>query len=232
MWHEAIQQAQRVAAAHDPRGLMFNVGPVITVEDGTVISKEAFQRRQERAMEGKMSKAHGSGQDSPKADGPSDRQHQDTRAFDADDEHHSNVNPERRAQIKAQPQLPHRSKSQIKKLAKYAPRPPPPKPMIPDHIPLPEGEEDYLALWDLGDRELERRVIREKKRKAAGRKALRLKQQSGKDERRMARDEKRKVYREIKQEWRDIKGTATPFPFVLLQTKCFWRRDITREIAT
>ena len=73
--------------------------------------------------------------------------------------------------------------------------------MIPKGIKIPEGEEDWLSLWDLPDDELERRVIREKRRKAAERKALRERQKAGKAERRAARDERRRVYRELKLEW-------------------------------
>lgn len=97
------------------------------------------------------------------------------------------------------------SKSQQKKLEALKPRPPPPKPVIPESYSIPEGEENFLSLWDLSDNELERRVLREKRRKAATRKALRQKQQSGKAERRMARDEKRRVYRDIKLSWKTIK---------------------------
>lgn len=98
------------------------------------------------------------------------------------------------------------SNKQQRRLALYEPRPVPPKPTIPDGILIPEGEENWLSLWDLPEDQVERRVTREKKRKAAERKALRLKQQSGKVERRAARDEKRRVYREIKLEWKAIKG--------------------------
>ena len=120
----------------------------------------------------------------------------------------SAVNPERVAQLGAS--LPGRkmSKTQQRKLAALEPRPPPPKPMIPVGIAIPDGEENWLSLWDLSDGELERRVLREKKRKAATRKALRLKQQSGKVERRAARDEKRRVYRDLKMTWKVIKGRS------------------------
>ena len=139
----------------------------------------------------------------------SDQQGASPNSADTEEEQNSMINPARRAQIDAQTQQPRISKTQMKKRAKFAPKPPPPKPVLPAHIPMIEGEENWLALWDLDDDELERRVMREKKRKAANRKALRLKQQSGKDERRMARDERRKVYRELKQEWRNIKGAVT-----------------------
>jgi hypothetical protein len=65
-------------------------------------------------------------------------------------------------------------------------------------------------MWDMEDQELARRVQHEKKRKAAGRKALRMAQKAGKTERRAARDEKRKVYRELKHTWKAIKGRIGP----------------------
>ena len=69
----------------------------------------------------------------------------------------------------AKPQQPpsRLGKSQQKKRAKHEPRPPPPKPTIPEGISVPESEESLIALWDLPDHELERRTNREKKRKAA-----------------------------------------------------------------
>ena len=98
------------------------------------------------------------------------------------------------------------SKTPQREISAYKIRIPSSKPMIPSGIPLPEGEENWLALWDLPDEQLEQRIMREKKRKAAERKALRKEQRSGKAERRAARDEKRKVYRELKMEWKVIKG--------------------------
>lgn len=118
-------------------------------------------------------------------------------------------NPERLALVEAagsQLSARHTSKKQLKKRVALEPRPPPPKPILPPHVTIPGGEENWLALWDLPDEQLERRITREKKRKAAERKALRVKQKSGKAERRIARDEKRRVYRDIKLEWKAIKG--------------------------
>ena len=48
IWNEGIKQAQRLAAIHDPTGAMFNVDPVTTQVDGSVISLETLRRRQER----------------------------------------------------------------------------------------------------------------------------------------------------------------------------------------
>ena len=207
---EAVRQAQRLAAIHDQTGAMFNVSPVMTTEDGTVITLDAFRRRHEKAAEKAAAELRDRVEDINKA--------QEVKDIASNTElgnapfantgvmlQHS-ANPERLAQVEGSSIRQHRSKNQTKKMAKLEPRLPPPKPIIPAGISLLEGEVDWLSLWDLEDGALERRVIREKKRKAAARKALRVKQQSGKIERRMARDEKRKVYRDLKQEWKAIKG--------------------------
>ena len=98
------------------------------------------------------------------------------------------------------------SKSQQQKRAALQPYLPPLKPKIPEGVSVPDGEENWLALWDLADDHIERRILRAKRKKAAERKALRVKQQSGKADRREARDEKRKVYKDIKLIWKSIKG--------------------------
>ena len=198
---EAIKQAERLAAEHDPSGALFNVGRVIKQEDGTIISEETLKRREEgrarRAAEAAAKEeAARNGQLEAKADDPK-----------AGGALVNNIDPQRYVQMELDKKKPPAgmSKTQQRKLEALKPRPPPPKPVIPEGYSVPEGEENFLSLWDLTDTELERRVLREKRRKAAERKALRVKQQSGKAERRMARDEKRRVYREIKQTWRTIK---------------------------
>ncbi|KAL9131872.1 MAG: hypothetical protein Q9217_000318 [Psora testacea] len=213
IWQEALYQAQRLAAIHDPSGAMFNVKPVITLEGGKVISQGTLRRRQEKEAE------RGDEEKSIEGDevsgGPAirkDMKHPpsaDNPTNGATIMVHNAIHPDRLARIEGQPQTSYRSKNQIKKMAKFEPRPPPPKPTIPEYISIPEGEENWLSLWDLDDEQLERRVIRDKKRRAAERKALRAKQQSGKAERRMARDEKRRVYRDVKLEWKAIKEEQT-----------------------
>ena len=171
-----MKQAQRLAAIYDPSGDSFNVGAVITQDDGTVISLEIIRRREERQAAKQAARDQG-----------------------------DVTNQVRVEESSAWKTL---SKSQQKKLTAYEPRPPPPKPTIPDGIPLPEGEENWLDLWDASDKQIERRILREKKRKAGERKALRQKQQMFKVERRAARDEKRRVYRDLKLTWKTIKGTS------------------------
>ena len=215
IWQEAVRQVQQLAAIHDPSGAIFNIGPVVKLEDGTVISEETLRRREQRAQEkaaaervkteidvDEVPALLSAGNDTvlPTA----------TPTTDSFPVSSSGIKPGRLPRIDdANPPKPVRalSKSQQKKRAALEIRPPPPKPTIPEDIPIPDGEENWLALWDLPDEQLERRVLREKKRKAAERKALRVKQKSGKAERREARDEKRRVYREIKLTWKAIKGT-------------------------
>lgn len=113
-----------------------------------------------------------------------------------------NLHPGCMSQIEDRPARPQKSPG-------LQPHPRPPKPRIPASISLPDGEQDWLALWDLPDEEIERRIMRLKKGKAAERKVLRVAQQSGKSERREARDEKRKIYRDIKLIWKVISGNIT-----------------------
>ena len=208
IWQEAVRQAQRLAAVHDQSGVTFNVGPVIMQEDGTVISKDILRRRQEKLQEKTaIEQASNHAANTAKV--------RDARSPALISTNppalHSGMNPDRLVHIEAvesQRPMSRLSKTQQKKRAALEPRPPPPKPTMPQGVSIPEGEENWLGLWDLSDDQLERRVLRAKKRKAAERKALRLKQKSGKAERRVARDEKRRVYRDIKLTWKAIKGMS------------------------
>lgn len=221
-----MQQAQRLAAVHDPTGSTFNVGPVVTQDNGTVISVETLRRRQEQEL-AKLARDEGIVSASGAPDGKASATSTESNAQapmlqgglqparDPLSSLHNGINPARLARMdigRAEQPPPKMSKTQQKKRAAFEPRPPPPKPIIPEGISILDGEINWLALWDLSDDQLERRVIREKKRKAAERKALRVNQKSGKVERRAARDEKRKVYRELKLTWKSIKGVLHPTP--------------------
>lgn len=211
IWQEAVRQAQRLAVVHDQSGVTFNVGPVVMQEDGTVISQGTLSRRQEKAQEraaAEQTKEGASTNGTRTTDELGDGEALASTSTNSP-ALRNGINPDRLTYIEAvaSQRPPSRlSKTQQKKRAALEPRPPPPKPTIPEGVSIPEGEENWLELWDLPDDQLERRVLREKKRKAAERKALRLKQKSGKAERRVARDEKRRVYRDIKLTWKAIKG--------------------------
>jgi hypothetical protein len=213
IYKEAVSQAERLAAIHDPSGKMFNVGPVIVQEDGKVVSVEFLERRAQAQAEraAKLAQANEVGSDESQ-DSVKKEENPSPPKVQSKDTIQDGVNPERRQLIQIhngnEVTTKRLSKNQQKKLAMLEERPPPPKPTIPPGIAIPEGEENWLALWDVSEDELERRVIREKKHKAAERKALREKQKEGKAERRAARDERRRVYREKKLEWKAIKGKS------------------------
>ena len=183
---------------HDPSGVLFNVSPVVKLADGGVVTQESIRRREQRLAE---KAALEEAQQNGTLENPSDDAKSRPNGVFI-----SNVNGFQQDSTSTRPLVRTISKRQQKKQALFAPRPPPPKPVLPAGIALPSDQEDWLSLWDLPDEELERRVKREKKRKAGDRKALRQKQKSGKAERRAARDEKRAVYRDIKLEWKAIKG--------------------------
>ncbi|KAF8847014.1 hypothetical protein BDZ45DRAFT_360544 [Acephala macrosclerotiorum] len=91
---------------------------------------------------------------------------------------------EREAEKKAKEEEPRNkkiSKNQLKRQEMLKPKPVPPKPIIPEGIPLPEGEENLIALWDITDQEIESRL---KAQKAA-------KKQAGKDLRKMQKEKKK-----------------------------------------
>jgi hypothetical protein len=228
IYKEAVSQAERLAAVHDPSGKMFNVGPVVVQEDGKVVSVEFLERRAQAQAERAAKLAQGTDGGSAQVSAADNNNINNQSKSGAQ----SDINPARRGLIQipngSEAQTKRLSKNQQKKLALLEERPPPPRPVIPNGIELPKGEENWLALWDLSDDELERRVIREKKRKAAERKALRQKQKEGKTERRAARDERRRVYREKKLEWKAIKGEQYNFLYkpllILAQRKRRYKR--------
>lgn len=197
--------AQRLAAIHDPSGVKFNVSPVVILEDGRVTTTEALERKKAReaqkAAEQNGEEISGSSSEA-KANG--------THPASQPEQRHGNVNDDRMQIIESQMQQSSQtrtlSKTQQKKQAEFAPRPPPPKPTIPEGIEIPSDEEEnWIELWDLDNGELEGRVLRAKKRAARERKEFRQQQKSGKAERRAARDEKRRVYRDIKVSWQVIR---------------------------
>jgi hypothetical protein len=209
IYKEAVSQAERLAAIHDPSGEMFNVGPVVVQEDGKVVSVEFLERRA-RAQAERAAKLIQGNDGATSLTSGLDKDSVANTSSKFTNGLQDGINPAKGdlAQVSSGNEIKTKrlSNNQQKKLALLEERPPPLKPVIPDGIELPEGEENWLALWNLSDDELERRVIREKRRKAAERKALREKQKEGKAERRAARDERRKVYREKKLEWKAIKG--------------------------
>lgn len=201
----AIQMVQRLAAIHDPSGEMFNVKPVTTLEDGRVVTLEAVERRKEKEAEkARQQKMKDAGID-PRTQPPPLKE-ENFEIPHGMNEDRLKLLTEQKFKATTREWNGVVSKTQQRKAVQFEPKLPPPKPVIPEGIDPPSDEEEnWLELWDLGDEELERRVLRAKKRAAKARKDLRIKQKSGKAERRAARDEKRRVYREIKQSWKTIR---------------------------
>ncbi|KAM3078608.1 hypothetical protein ACMFMG_006478 [Clarireedia jacksonii] len=173
----AIKLAEKLAAVHDPSGASFNVSPVVMLEDGTVKSKKALERRKSF---GEQVEKKENGADASKAlDG---------------------MNPERVKLLQESATKPQISKSAQKKKAKYDPKPVPPKPIIPEGIEIPEGEENWLQLWDLSDGDIERRLH------SAARKA-----RDAKREARKRQKEEARFRRVMKQKRRTAMRMGVPF---------------------
>ena len=212
IWKEAIFLAQRLAAVHDPSGKSFNVKPVTTLEDGRVVTLESIERKKEKEA---LKQAQQEADQAAAETGATGEEHPQgtdmaTALAAVGGSVVDRLNPDRLQMLYDQKLNPPRpsglSKTQQKKMQQFAPRPPPDRPIIPEGVVLPENETtNWLELWDLPDEDLERRVNRRKKQAARARKDLRIKQKTGKAERRAARDEKRRVYREIKLSWKTLR---------------------------
>ncbi|KAF7886781.1 uncharacterized protein EAF02_003428 [Botrytis sinoallii] len=161
----AVNQAQKLAAVHDPSGVSFNVGEVVTLEDGTVKSKKSLERKQELA-EGKQSV-----------------QNEETAVPEG-------INPERLHLLDGEKKS-HISKTALKKKKMYEPKPIPPKPIIPEGVALPEGEENWLALWDISDGQIEQRIAMAKREAGNAKRDLRRRQREEAKFRRLMKAKRR-----------------------------------------
>ena len=65
------------------------------------------------------------------------------------------------------------SKKQMRKRELLEPKPVPPRPVIPEGIPMLEGETNLVALWDITDQEILKRLADQKKQKSQASKDLR-----------------------------------------------------------
>ncbi|CAG8958171.1 hypothetical protein HYFRA_00000523 [Hymenoscyphus fraxineus] len=160
---EAVRQAERLAAIHDPSGKMFNVGQVIVLEDGRVKNKEIWERAEETR------KAKEAGIELP-APNPAE-----------------GINPERMPLIKggipvANPAAPAKklSNKQRARLAASLPKPVPPRPILPPGITIPMGEEDFISQFDITDEDIQKRLSKAKGAKKIAAKQLRRVQQEQK----------------------------------------------------
>ena len=72
------------------------------------------------------------------------------------------------------------SKRQQQKQAALQPRTSPPRPVLPVEIRLPEGEENFIAMWDITDEQIQKRLSEDKRKKSMTRKKLRIEQKAQK----------------------------------------------------
>lgn len=130
---------------------MFNVGEVIVLEDGSVKNKNAYAIAQERRAQKKAAKA----------------------AIELEAQQATPGAPQEKP--KKGP-----SKRQQARQEVFAPRPPPARPVIPEGISLPAGEEDFTAMWEITDEGIQKRLSKEKRVKSQARKNLRRQQKEQK----------------------------------------------------
>jgi hypothetical protein len=195
---DAVHQAERLAAIHDPSGKTFNVGEVVVLPDGKVKTREALARSAElkvqREAQAKADKeaeeawntAKGyakAGMDSylTKAKEEGKLEAVALREWEAHLELASQIGPNTsdRARyvqvINRYGRLVNQkiSKKQMRKRELLEPKPVPPRPVIPEGIPMLEGETNLVALWDITDQEILKRLADQKKQKSQASKDLR-----------------------------------------------------------
>lgn len=195
---EAVRQAERLAAIHDPTGKMFNVGEVIIMPDGQVKSKEAIERaaeaKKQKEMDALAEKAENIRIAEEKAnykkeklaakregrEPPPRPDYAPKLALQSAASVYGNggqpayggqqMRSNQQTGTNAKRKI---SKKQQQRLEMLKPKPVPPKPVIPEGIALPEGEENLLELWDITDEEIAKRLRSKKKEKIIAGKTLR-----------------------------------------------------------
>ncbi|KAH8588412.1 small acidic protein family-domain-containing protein [Bisporella sp. PMI_857] len=182
--HAAVRQAENLAGKHDLSGKLFNVGEVIIMPDGQVKSVEALQRiaglKTQRAAE---RKAREERKAAAELAGKSIKQGKLPLTSTTTSTTLEGVNPQRQDLIESLKSManpahhPRISNRQRRKQELLNPRIAPPKPFLPEGYFLPKGEENFIALWDITDEEIQKRLYDAKKRKERERKALRDEQQ-------------------------------------------------------
>ena len=203
--YDAVRQAERLAAIHDPTGKMFNVGEVVIMPDGQVKSKEAIARAEEAKKQKEAAAAAEKAENLRIAEEKAKYKEEKLQAKREGREPPPRPNWDAPAPASApvlqsaasvygnggqpawsgqqmrntlkdqQGSKPNHkmSKKQQQRQEMLKPKPVPPKPVIPEGIKLPEGEENLLALWDITDDEVARRLSRQRKAKREAGKKLR-----------------------------------------------------------
>jgi len=181
----AVRQAEKLAGQYDLSGKLFNVGEVIIMPDGQAKSVERLQKtadvKEQRAVDRKEKQERNLVAEAKKASKPSSTLAQSSLpSLDG-------VNPQRAGLIKTTREVatPNHSRRLSNKQQmtneKSIPRSTLLKPVIPQGYDLPEDEENFIAMWDLTDGEIKKRLGLAKQKSENERKALRRKQKAEKE---------------------------------------------------
>ncbi|KAJ5035418.1 uncharacterized protein L3040_007887 [Drepanopeziza brunnea f. sp. 'multigermtubi'] len=170
----AVRQVERLAAIHDPSGKTFNVGEIITLPGGIIKTKEALRKAAEAAEQKEREEAGRKAAElryknaelavkleAEEAQKAAEEGRPVPTRFPAKEALKEMKRPKRISKKKLQRQ------EMLKRLQET-----PPKPIIPAGISLPEGEENMLALWDIPDTDIMKRLREQKKQKILARKDL------------------------------------------------------------
>ena len=203
---EAVRQAERLAATHDPSGKSFNVGEVVVLPDGQVRSKESIAKAEEtrvrKAQQDKeareaeeayklrqkeMKEQRKSFLEARKSEGTDENMA--IRLWEAEQRkilaENPIKNPDQARFIEVVNrqglvQIQKISKKQLQRREQLQPKPVPPRPVIPEGIMLPEGEVNLIELWDITDQQITARLREQKKAKSQAGKDLRAVQKEQK----------------------------------------------------
>ena len=177
--HAAVRQAEILAGQHDLSGKLFNVGEVIIMPDGQAKSVESLRRTAEVKAKRKdereeQEKSKLDTEEMKKASIPQPNQAESLRpGLDG-------VNPQRIGLIHTNEDSPRISNKQRKAQETLNPRHVPLKPVIPEGYEVPINEENFIAMWDLTNDEIMKRIDMAKKKAGNARKALRREQKEEK----------------------------------------------------
>ena len=187
--HEAVKQAERLAAKYDPSGKTFNVSEIVVLEDGRVRSKEGMRIAKEHKIQREKDKKAAKEAKQAALELKEARKAAKARGQNPATALKS-IDAERLAQIQG---AKHISNTQKRRLALYAPKPVPPKPVLPEGISLPEGEENMIALWDITDEDVIKRLANTKRKKGQQRAAFKNQQRKEKIFRRAMKTKKKQA---------------------------------------
>ena len=183
--HAAVQQAEKLASKYDMSGKLFNVGEVVIMPDGQAKSIKSLRKsaevKEQRVAERQEKEKHNLAvkEEKKACNAPPTSAESLDHSLDG-------VNPQRAARIQtihevSSPNQGSRlSNKQRKTQEQLNPRSTLAKPVIPEGYKLPEDEENFIALWDLTDEEIKKRLDMAKQKAENARKALRRKQKEEK----------------------------------------------------